>query len=217
MIAPAVRHALPSAALALCLSALALHARAAADADVERGVALIERAGDGQADAIDAALAHFTRLSAAEPQAPLLLAYQGAAQAMKATTTVMPWRKMAFAEDGLALLDKALVQLVPAHDTQLHRKVPASLETRFVAANTFLSLPSMFNRKERGTRLLEEVLNSPMFEAAPLAFRGTVWMRAAQAAQADKRAADATGFLKRVVAAGAPQASAAQAAVKAAS
>ena len=36
--------------------------------------------------------------------------------------------------------------LQPAHDAPLHRDTPASLETRFVAANTFLGMPSMFNR-----------------------------------------------------------------------
>ena len=211
------RRTLPAAVLALSLSVVGLPVLAAADGDVEQGVVLIERASDGQAESIDAALAHFTRLSAAEPQEPLLRAYQGAAQAMKATTTLLPWRKLSHAEDGLALLDKALAQLTPAHNTQYHRKVPTSLETRFVAANTFLSLPAMFNRKERGARLLDEVLNSPLFESTPVAFRGSVWMRAAKAAQADQRAADATGFLKKVVAAGAPQAAAAQAALKASS
>lgn len=174
-----------------------------------------QAAAGGDAKAIEAAAEQFGRLAAAEPADPVLLAYSGAATAMRATTTMLPWRKLAFADEGLAQLDKALALLNAEHDALLHKNVPATLEARFVAASTFLRLPAMFNRHARGARLLDEVLKSPLLPAAPAGFRAAVWMRAADEAAADKRPNDARQWLQQVVASGAPQATGAQAKLKA--
>jgi hypothetical protein len=121
---------------------------------------------------------------------------------------------MSRAEDGLALLDKALAQLTPAHDAPLYRGVPASLEARFTAAGTFLALPGMFNRHERGLKLLQEVARSPLLDGAPLPFKGAVWLRAGQEAlKADDKAA-ARDWFGRLATSGAPQAADAQARLK---
>ncbi len=169
-----------------------------------------QAADNANGKAIEAAAEQFGRLAASEPGDPVLLAYSGAATAMRATTTMLPWRKLAFADDGLARIDRALAMLDPQHDTLLHRQVPASLETRFVAANTFLRMPAMFNRHPRGVRLLDDVLQHPQFGAAPLPFRATVWMFAAEQAAKDRRPEHARQWLQRVVASGAPQAAHAQ-------
>ena len=66
----------------------------------------------------------------------------------------------------------------------LHRGVPAVLETRFVAANTMLSLPSMFNRQDRGRKLLDEVRSSPLLAQSPASFQAVVARRVAQQAAA---------------------------------
>jgi hypothetical protein len=174
-----------------------------------------QAAAGNDAKAIDAAAEQFGRLAAAEPADPVVLAYSGAATAMRATTTLLPWRKLAFADEGLAQLDKALALLNAEHDTLLHKHVPATLEARFVAASTFLRLPAMFNRHARGARLLEEVLKSPLLPAAPAGFRGAVWMRAADEAAAAKRPDEARQWLQQVVASGAPQAAGAEARLKA--
>jgi hypothetical protein len=173
-----------------------------------------QAANGGDEKAIESAAEQFGRLAASEPADPVLMAYSGAATAMRATTTMLPWRKMSFADDGLAQLDKALALLGPEHDAPLHRGTPASLETRFVAANTFLRLPAMFNRHGRGVRLLDEVLKSPQFGTAPLPFRAAVWLRAGDEAAQDKRRDDARRWLQQVVDSGAPQAARAQAKLK---
>ena len=133
-----------------------------------------QAAAGSDTKAIEAAAEQFGQLAAIDPSDPVLLAYSGAATAMRATTTMLPWRKMSYAEDGLAQLDKALALLKPEHDVPLHRNVPASLETRLVAANTFIRLPAMFNRRARGVRLLDEVVKSPLLAAAPAGFRAAV-------------------------------------------
>ena len=127
---------------------------------------------------------------------------------------MMPWRKMGFADEGLAQVDKALAMIGPAHDTLLHRGVPASLEARFTAASTFLRMPAMMNRHARGARLLDEVIKNPLLAASPVGFRATVWMRAADEAAADRHPEQARQWLQQVATSGAPQAAVAQAKLK---
>ncbi|MBL8340843.1 MAG: hypothetical protein JNL30_05175 [Rubrivivax sp.] len=177
-------------------------------------MAEFDRALGGDEAAVEPAAERLARLSAAEPADPVLRAYAGAATALRARTTLLPWKKMRHAEDGLALLDKALAQLAAAHDAPLYRGVPASLEARFTAATTFLAMPSMFNRQARGLKLLDEVTASPLLEGAPLPFKGAVWMRAGQEALKAEDKAAARAWFGRITASRAPQAADAQARLK---
>jgi hypothetical protein len=169
-------------------------------------------AGDGAA--IDRAAETFQALLKTEPANPVLMAYAGASTSMRAATTFLPWKKMGFAEDGLALIDKALALLSPAHDAPLQRGVPGVLEVKFVAASTFLAVPSFMQRAARGGKLLDETLASPLFAGAPLPFRGAVWMRAAEKAAKEQRSADARRWFSVVIAQHAPQADKARARLK---
>ena len=196
------------------LTLVAQPACAADAAGFEAAFATFQRAAAGDESAIDPAAKQFTSLADADPADPLLLAYSGAATALQARAAMLPWKKLSYADDGLARLDKALALLQPAHDTLAHRGTPTSLETRFVAANTFLGMPAMFNRGARGRSLLDQVLQSPQFVTSPLPFRGTVWLRAGVAAAADDRPADARRWFEQVVGSGSPQAAAAQAKLK---
>lgn len=166
--------------------------------------AKIEKAADG-----------FTALLKVEPANPVLMAYAGSAISMKANTTLLPWKKMSYAEDGLAMLDKALAMLTPAHDAPVQHDIPGALEVRFVAASTFLAVPGFMNRGARGAKLLGEILTSPLLAASPLNFRGDVWLAAAGHAAKDKRADEARKYLNEVIKANAPQAEAARAQLKA--
>ncbi|MFT3817417.1 MAG: hypothetical protein QM750_07310 [Rubrivivax sp.] len=155
----------------------------APDPELAAALARFNEAGPANHAAIDDAAQRFTQLSAARPQDPVLRAYAGAATAMRAQTTWLPWRKMGYAEDGLAQIDKALAQLTAAHDAPLHRGVPAVLETRLIAATTFLALPAMFNRGERGRALLAQVQSSPLLAGSPAPFQAEVQRRAQGAAK----------------------------------
>jgi hypothetical protein len=205
-------------AIALCsalLVGMPQGASAGGAATFDSAFVQFQQALDGQSSAIDGAARQWRELSDAAPADPVLRAYAGAATAMLATTTLLPWRKMTHAEDGLALIDKALAQITPAHDAPAHQGVPASLETRFVAASTFLGLPAMFNRNERGAKLLGEVVRSPLLEASPASFRASVWMAAGNEAAKAKRADEARQWWQKVAASGAPQADKALARLKA--
>jgi hypothetical protein len=147
-----------------------------ADASAEaRAHALFLQATQGQdRAAIEPAAAAYAELWRQHPNDLVLMAYTGATTAMLATTTWLPWRKMRFADDGLALLDKALARLSPTQNTVAYRATPAVLEIQFTAANTFLALPSLFNRRERGLSLLSAIVAHPLFKTAPTAFQTTV-------------------------------------------
>jgi hypothetical protein len=188
---------------------------AATPADFDGAFALFQQARTNDESAIDKSAQAFEALLRAEPINPVLMSYAGAATAMRANTTWMPWKKMTYAEDGMALLDKAVAMLTAAHNAPLQHNVPAVLEVRFVAANTFLAVPGFMNRGARGAKLLDDVLASPLLAASPLAFRGDVWMLAADLAQKDKRPQEARKYWGEVVKASAPQAAAALAQLKA--
>ncbi len=155
----------------------------------EEAATLFTKANGGDTGSIDKAAEAFETLLKAEPADPLLMAYAGASTAMRARTTVLPWKKMGYAEDGLAMQDKALALLTPVHDAATRRHVPVALETRFVVANTFLAVPGFMNRNARGAKLLAEVQAAPAFETAPSGFRNQVLARAAALQQAQAKAA----------------------------
>jgi hypothetical protein len=171
-------------------------------------------ASTGDSAAIDKAADAFDALLKAEPANPVLMAYAGASTAMRAGTTVLPWKKMGYAEDGLALIDKSLALLTPAHDGPMQHRTPGVLEVKLVAANTFLGVPGFMNRAARGGKLLTEVLTHPLLETSPLPFKGVVWMRAAGLAAKEQRNDEARRLLNLVVSHGAPQAEAARARLK---
>jgi len=208
------RVALTTVACLTLIFAAPLRAVAAAPA-FEQALATFAQANNGERSAIEPAAEAFETLLGAEPGNPVLMAYAGAAGAMRARTTLLPWKKMAYAEDGLAQLDKALALLRPTHDAPWQGGIPAALDVKFTAASTFLAVPGFMNRAARGARLLDEVLASPLFAAAPLSFKGRVWLRAAALAADEQRTADARRLLGEVTASGAPQAAEAAARLKA--
>lgn len=190
----------------LLITALALPAWAASPAQFEAAYRPFDEAQRGDAAAFDLAAERFERLAVAEPHDVVLLAYAGAAEAGRARTTWLPWRKLQHAEDGLARIDRALTRIAPADDAVRYHGTPASLEARFTAASTFLALPASFNRQQRGEKLLGEVQASPLFDTAAPGFRGAVWWRAARHAAEQGRDDDARALWQRIVQAGAPQA-----------
>jgi hypothetical protein len=200
---------------AALLLAVAQAALAVPAARFDAAFEVFSQARAGDASATEKAADAFAALRKAEPINPVVMAYAGAATAMRANTTWFPWKKMGFAEDGLALLDKSLAMLTAAHNAPLQHEVPAALEVRFVAANTFLAVPGFMNRGPRGAKLLQAVLDSPLLATSPLAFRVAVWMAAAKEAARDKRPDDARRYLNEVVKANGPQLDAARAQLQA--
>jgi len=208
------RRVLAFAAVVLASCVATGIAIAAPDAAFDNAFRHFIVASGGDKSVVDPAADEFEALLKAEPANPVLMAYAGAAGSMRAGTTMLPWKKMSYAEDGMALIDKSLAMLTPAHDALIQHGTPGSLEVRFVAANAFLAVPPFMNRAARGAKLLDEVLASPLFAKAPLPFQGNVWMRAAALAAKEQRSADAQRFLNEVISRNAPQADKARALLK---
>nr|WP_295774996.1 hypothetical protein [Rhodoferax sp.] len=197
-------------AIAASLLGLGATAFAVPDAQFQAAFQQFIQASFGDTAAIDAAAEAFTGLLKIEPANPVLMAYTGSATTMKASTTVLPWKKMGYAEDGLSQLDKALAMLNASHDAPMQRGTPGVLEVKYVAANTFLAVPGFMNRHERGAKLLADVLANPLFANAPLPFKGTVWLKAASEATKANNTAEARRYLGLIVEQQAPQAAKAQ-------
>lgn len=161
-------------------------------------------AGDNAA--IPVAVEKFKALSQAESADPLVMVNVGAATSLHSRTTILPWKKISYAEDGMAIQDKALALLTPAHDVRLYNGTPVSLHVRLVAASTFLSVPRFFNREAQGGKILNGIMDSPLFEKASLQFKGATWIRAARWAVDEKRPVDAKKYLLIVIEKNAPQA-----------
>jgi len=164
----------------------------------------------GDETLVPAAVEAFKKLNKQDPSNAVVLVNLGAVTSMMARTTVLPWRKISYAEDGMALQDKALAMLSPSTEKVVFDGVETGLRVRFIAANTFVAVPRFFNRGAQGSRLMAEVQASPSFDAAPLAFKGAVWLRAAKLAAEQKKPEDAKALATRVVDANAPQADAAK-------
>ena len=166
------------ACCALWLSAMPAHA--VTEAQFMPALHVFLQATDGDDAAIEPAAEAFAALSQAEPGNAVLLAYRGAATAMLAKTMWMPWKKMRQAEDGLAMLDKSLAMLATGQPGLSPSGAATTLEVQYVAARTFLAVPTLMHRHEQGMRLLAQVLAHPQLAAAPAALRDRVRQTAKQ-------------------------------------
>jgi hypothetical protein len=147
-------------------------AQTAADAAFEAAPTHFNRARQGEAEQIDAAIEAFQAAPANPALQPLYSAYLGSAYALKAKAAWMPWKKLKFSEQGLDHIDGALTALRSEHDRLLVQGTPASLMTRMVAAATFVALPDgIFHRRAAGKSLFAEMRRSPLLASAPAGFR----------------------------------------------
>jgi hypothetical protein len=166
------------------LATAAAQSPAAQEAPFIDAVQAFQQARDGDNSRIEPAIAAFEALARAEPGNPVHAAYLGSAFSLRGRQAWMPWNKMKYSEQGLDHIDRALEALKPEHDRRSMRGVPVSLETRFIAASTFVNLPdSIFHRRAAGRKLLDELLRHPALAAAPEPFRSAVHKTAAEAAR----------------------------------
>lgn len=136
---------------------------------------------------VDAAVAALRALPADPQRQPLQAAYLGSALAMQGKAAWMPWNKLKFTEQGLDQLDAALAMLRPEHGAVQVRGVPVSLQTRLVAAVTFVAVPDgLFHRRADGRKLLAALRADPLLATAPAAFRAEVEAAEARLAESAK-------------------------------
>ncbi|WP_018610682.1 hypothetical protein [Uliginosibacterium gangwonense] len=164
-------------------------AQAVDETAFKAAVAHLQKARTTGGDEVEASVSAFEQLSRQEPTNPLFRAYLGSAQSLQGKQAWLPWNKLKYTENGLATIDKALQQLSPEQTRQLVRGVPVTLETRLVAASTFLALPDMFKRSQLGHQQLQQILADADLLTAPAGFRQAVVGLAVKTATADKQPA----------------------------
>ena len=147
-------------------------AQPGADAAFEAALTHFNRARQGDADQLEAAIAAF-RVAPGNPSLqPIYAVYRGSALTLAGKAAWLPWNKMKFTDQGLDSIDQALAALRPEHDRLLVQGTPASLMTRMVAAATFVAVPDgIFHRRAAGKSLLAELRRNPLLAAAPAGFR----------------------------------------------
>jgi len=134
---------------------------------------------DGDKRAVRDAFRRFRSLSQNHPKEPVYLAYLGASMTLQGRDAANGIEKQRLTNEGLAKIDRALDQL--SDDVPSYRR----LDTLLVAANSFIYIPSFFNRYERGKKLLHEILEHPDFDGMAAGFKAATYFTAALVAQGD--------------------------------
>lgn len=162
-------------------------AQTAPDPAFEAALAHFDRARQGEAGQLEAAIAAFQAAPGNPALRPLYSAYLGSAKTLQGKAAWLPWNKMKFTEQGLDHIDQALAALRPDHDIVLVQGTPVSLMTRIAAAATFVALPEgIFHRRAAGKALLAEMRRSPLLASAPAGFRAELGTIEAHLKEAEK-------------------------------
>lgn len=132
------------------------------------------QAREGRDGALEKATEKFKALAEKDAANPLFQSYLGACLALKGDSAWMPWSKMRYTEQGLDKIDAALASLASITGDKLE-DIQKRLETRYVAAETFIKIPDkIFHRAAAGRKLLQEVTSSPDYPKTNAAFRAVV-------------------------------------------
>jgi len=187
------------AAILLC-SALSGPALAEeANPRVTEARAALDRARTGDAKAAETAADLFHQLSAQQPTNPVFLAYEGSAFTLRSRAAASPMDQLDLVDKGLDLIDRALQLLAPSGGKD-PGATPAGLETRLIAASTFLALPKNFHRFEDGKAVIAAACASPAFPHAPPPLRAQLELQRSVAARAEGRKPDELAALQAVLA-----------------
>lgn len=151
------------------------------DQQLTEARAVFLRGVDGDRRAVRDATQRFRVLSQNYPQEPVFVAYIGACETLQGRDAPNYIEKRRMTEEGLGDINRALEMLSAGTD----RQSPRYLDTLLVAANTFIHIPSFFNRYEEGRRLLQEILTYPTFDGMAPGFKAATYMAAALVAQGD--------------------------------
>lgn len=139
------------------------------------------QAVDGDKRAVRKAANRFRSLSLGNLTEPVLLAYHGASITLQGRDAPNNIDKQRLTETGLGKIDQALKLLSETKDYPASRR----LDTQLVAANTFIFIPSFFNRYENGRRLLSEILLHNDFNEMAASFKAATYFTAALVARGD--------------------------------
>ncbi|WNZ57810.1 hypothetical protein QT397_10830 [Microbulbifer sp. MKSA007] len=154
---------------------------AAQDAKMED---LYQKAAAQGGAAIEESYEAFKTLQKDNPSDPIVLFYLGASETLMAKESWLPWRKVSYAENGIARMDKALTIIEemdnPGRSSQ---GMPQDLLLKGIAATTFTKVPKLFNSFDRGFELYHELMGDPRIGYMPPDATRWIYCGALQAAE----------------------------------
>jgi len=150
---------------------------------------------DGDKRAVRNAVNRFRSLSRSNPRDPVYLAYYGASITLQGRDATKGFEKKGFTEDGLEKIDRALKLLSEVK----HYPSVRHLDTLLVAANSFVYIPSFFNRYDKGKDLLQEILTHDDFNGMVAGFKAAAYSTAAFVARTDGDEAEYRRLLALIV------------------
>ncbi|WHI47969.1 hypothetical protein [Microbulbifer sp. VAAF005] len=154
---------------------------AAVDAQMED---LYQKATKAGGTAVMASYKAFKLAQKEDPSDPIALFYLGASETLMAKESWLPWRKVSYAENGIARMDKALTIIEemdnPGRSSQ---GMPQDLLLKGIAATTFTKVPKFFNSFDRGFELYHELMGDPRIGYMPTDATRWIYCGALQAAE----------------------------------
>ena len=109
----------------------------------------------------------FKQLDKQYPDHPAVQAYYASLETIKARDAWMPWSKLKWVEQGLDRMDGALSLLDDSHESEKLGVSTVALETRIVAANTYVAVPSFLNRLQDAKDVFSDLLDTPNLDRLP--------------------------------------------------
>ncbi|AWF80694.1 hypothetical protein BTJ40_07620 [Microbulbifer sp. A4B17] len=153
---------------------------AAVDAQME---GLYQKATKQGGDAVEESYEIFKLAQKEDPTDPVVLFYLGASETLMAKESLLPWRKVSYAENGIARMDKALTMIEEMEDPgRPSHGVPQDILLKGIAATTFTKVPKFFNAFDRGFELYRELMSDPRMGYLPPSATRWVYCGAVQAA-----------------------------------
>ncbi|MGL5431208.1 MAG: hypothetical protein ACRC9S_10900 [Vibrio sp.] len=170
--------------------------------------AMIQRynqAAQGDEKLVEPLYTDLENLLAQEGASALSLVYLGSTRTLMGRDAFLPWKKMRYSEEGLAMIDKGLTLLSghtntssehTAHSEERRSGLPTQMLAIAVAAATYTAMPDMFNHFERGYDLYLNLLADPQFQTQPFASSAWIYRLAIVAALRGKDEEQAQLWLK---------------------
>jgi hypothetical protein len=163
------------------------------DAKIMAARQLFLQGMDGDKRVVREALLRFRQLKDTHPGHPLVQAYIGACEALQGRDGGNVADQRASTEQAIRDLNAALAFLPqwPRDD------LSTVMETKLVAADAFIHMPGIFNRRQKGEQLLQELTGDPSLSLMSSSFQSAVMVAAATLARMKDRPLDSTTLLLR--------------------
>lgn len=121
-------------------------------------------ATEGDERAVTDAQALLKPLHPAYANDPIVRAIEGGLLTLQGRAAYLPWNKLSYTNDGLAILAQANEGLTPDHDTLEFAGLPATLQVKAIVGVSFIKVPSFFGRFDQGYEILKQAMGLDLLD-----------------------------------------------------